>query len=146
MNLRTFNMELSEQRRNKIVQYIIDLYKNGIIDKDGKFTDIGAKKQEEFTGAWFIYCIAGEEPVGKYVEENNLEKLRGLAGSVWLLFDKDRCSWNWLFILAVDSVINNDAKLEAVLNLNREMYGLKNKTSLEKAADLLDDSDEFEDI
>ena len=146
MNLRTFNMELSEQRRNKIVQYIIDLYKNGIIDKVGKFTDLGDDKQKEFTGTSFIYCIAGEEPVGKYVEENNLEKLRGLAGSVWLLFDKDRCSWNWLFILAVDSVINNDAKLEAVLNLNREMYGLKNKTSLEKAADLLDDSDEFEDI
>ncbi|MBO7694273.1 MAG: hypothetical protein J6T10_16770 [Methanobrevibacter sp.] len=139
-------MQLSEQQRNKIAQYIIDLYKNGIIDKDGKFTNLGDEKQKEFTGTSFLYCVAGEEPVGKYVEENNLEKLRSLAGSIWLLFDKDRSSWNWLFILAVDSVVNNDAKLEAVLNLNREMYGLKNKTSLEKAAELLDDSNEFEDI
>ena len=139
-------MQLLEPQRNKIAQYIIDLYKNGIIDKLGKFTYIGDDKQKEFANSSFIYCVAGEEPVGKYVEENNLEKLRGLAGSVWLLVDKDRSSWNWLFILVVDGVINNDAKLEAVLNLNREMYGLKNKSSLEKAAELLDDSNEFEDI
>lgn len=139
-------MQLLEPQRNKIAQYIIDLYKNGIIDKLGKFTYIGNDKQKEFANNSFIYCVAGEEPVGKYVEENNLEKLRGLAGSVWLLIDKDRSSWNWLFVLLADSVINNDNKLETILNLNREMYGLKNKSSLEKAAELLDDSNEFEDI
>jgi len=139
-------MQLSEQQRQKIIQYIIDLYKNGMIDKNGKFTDLGNEKQNEFTGTSFIYCVVGEEPVGKFVEENNTAELRRLTSSIWLLFDKDRCSWNWLFILIVDSKINNDAKFEAILNLNREMYGLKNKTSLEKAAELLDDSDEFEDI
>lgn len=139
-------MQLLEPQRNKIAQYIIDLYKNGIIDKMGKFTYIGDDKQKEFANNSFLYCVAGEEPVGKYVEENNIEKLRGLAGSVWVLLDKDCSSWNWLFIPIVDGVINNDAKLDAVLNLNREMYGLKHKSSLEKAAELLDDSNEFEDI
>lgn len=139
-------MQLLEPQRNKIAQYIIDLYKNGIIDKTGKFTYLGNDKQKEFANNSFLYCVAGEEPVGKYVEENNMAKLRGLAGSIWILLDKDRSSWNWLFIPIADSVINNDDKLDVVLNLNREMYGLKNKSSLEKAAELLDDSNEFEDI
>lgn len=140
-------MELSEQQRNKLVHYIIDLYKNGIIDKDGKFTDLGYKKQTEFCGGSFIYCLANDEPVGKFIEENNMAELDRISNSVWLLFNKERCSWNWLFILLSNNHITDNAKFEEVLALNRKMYGIEiAKTSLEKAADLLDDNNEFEDI
>ncbi len=140
-------MQLSEQQKDKLVQYIIDLYKNGLIDNVGKFTDLGDNKQKEFVGRSFIYCLAGEPQIGKAIEENNLAEVRRQVNSIWLLFDKDNCSWNWLFILLVDSVINNNDKFEAILALNRKMFGIEtNKTSLEKAAELLDDSDEFEDI
>lgn len=140
-------MQLSDQQKDKLVQYIVDLYKNGLIDNVGKFTDLGDNKQKEFTGRSFIYCLAGEPQIGNAIEENNLAEVRRQVNSIWLLFDKDNCSWNWLFILLVDSVINNNDKFEAILALNRKMFGIEsNKSSLEKAAELLDDSDEFEDI
>ena len=140
-------MQLSEQQRYKIVQFIIDLYKNGIIDDDGKFTELGKQKQEEFGSSRFMYCLAGDPNVKKYVEENNIAELYNYSSSIWLLFDKNRCSWNWLFLLIGNTYINNNDKFEEVLALNRKMYGIeKTKTSLEKAAELLDDSNEFEDI
>jgi len=139
-------MQLSEEQRYKIVQFIIDLYKNGMIANNGEFTELAKQKQEDFGSSRFKYCVAGDVPIGRYIEENNMSELLKRTSSLWTLYDKDRCAWNWLFLLLTDTYINNDAKFEEVLNLNREMYGLKNKTSLEKAADLLDDSDEFEDI
>lgn len=140
-------MELSEQQKNKLVQYIIDLYKNGIIDKDGKFTDLGNEKQNEFCGGSFTYCLVNDEPVGKFIEENNIAELDRISSSIWVLFNKERCSWDWLFRLLFNNHITNNAKFEEVLALNRKLYGIEiAKTSLEKAAELLDDSDEFEDI
>lgn len=140
-------MQLSEQQRYKLVQYIIDLYKNGMIDGDGKFTKLGTEKQNEFTGAWFIYCVSGDPDIKKYVEENNIAELYNYSSSIWMLFSKERCSWNWLFLLIGNGHITDDAKFEEVLALNRKMFGIEiPKTSLEKAAELLDDSNEFEDI
>ena len=140
-------MELSEQQRYELVQFIIDLYKNGIIDTTGKFTDLGQQKQEEFGSSRFLYCIGCDPDIKKYIEENNIAELYDCSTSIWMLFNKERCSWNWLFLLIRNNHITDNDKFEEVLALNREMYGIeKSKTSLEKAADLLDDSDEFEDI
>lgn len=140
-------MQLLEPQRYKIVQYIIDLYKNGIIDKDGKFTDLGYEKQTEFCGGCFVYCLSNDEPVGKFIEENNMAELDRISISIWVLFNKERCSWNWLYILLSNNHITDNAKFEEVLALNRKMYGIEiAKTSLEKAAELLDDTNEFEDI
>ena len=140
-------MELSEQQRYKLVQYIIDLYKNGIIDKDGKFTDLGYEKQTKFCDGCFVYCLSNDEPVGKFIEENNKAELDRISTSIWVLFNKERCSWNWLYILLSNNHITDNAKFEEVLALNRKMYGIEiAKTSLEKAAELLDDTNEFDDI
>lgn len=140
-------MQLSEEQRYKIVQFIIDLYKNEMIANNGEFTERAKQKQEDFGSSRFKYCVAGDVPIGRYIEENNMTELLKCTSSLWTLYDKDRCAWNWLFLLLTDTYINNDAKFEEVLALNRKLYGIeKTKTSLEKAADLLDDSDEFEDI
>lgn len=139
-------MKLSEQQKYELVQYIIDLYKNGIIDKNGKYTSLGNQKQDEAGSTTFLYCVSGEPPLDKYIEENNMVELLKYATSIWILFDKERCSWGWLFQLLNNNHINNNDKFEEILALNRKMYGIDRvKTSLEKAAELLAD-DEFEDI
>lgn len=140
-------MKLSEQQKYELVQFIIDLYKNGIINNNGEFTELGKQRQEDFGSSRFKYCLAGTPNVKKYVEENDTTELLRYASSIWTLYDKDRCAWNWLFLLLTETYINNNEKFEEVLALNRKLYGIeKTKSSLEKAADLLDDTDEFEDI
>lgn len=152
-------MELTDNQINMLIDFVIDMYNNGLIQRDGKFASKSARFQYDFNT---IHRIGGSKTYTNFLWHpnlgvqawedarkfpgNNLNYIKNFIkeGEIWLAgIIGDKIEWHYLNNFP--SNIINDNFIINVIKLNKEIYNLQTKSELEKAADLLAD-DEFDDI
>lgn len=152
-------VELTDRQINMLIDFVIDMYNNGIIKSDGKFTHKSAKFQFDFntvhhiggskTYSYFLWHpnlgVQDWEDARKFPGDNlNYIKNYIKEGDIWLAaIVNDKIEWHYLNNFP-DNVVNDNFIINAI-KMNKELYNLPTKTELEKAAELLAD-DEFDDI
>jgi len=157
-------MQLTDKQTDIIIDFTILLYNNGLITSSGKFTRKAKDLQREFNRAhelgsndfhnYFFHALRFELEVNHWqniINTNNINKLTYIRnflkdGYIWLAAkmqsQTDSYDWHWAGLYN----IRNDDVFKEILNVNRKIYKLPSQDSLERAAELLADNEEFDDI
>lgn len=152
-------MELTDKQINMLIDFVIDMYNNGLVQRDGKFAHKAAKFQYDFNT---IHRISGSKIYTNFLWHPNLglqywedaikfpgDNLNYIKnymkeGDIWLAgIIGDNIEWHYLYNFPNNNI--NDNFIINAIKLNKEIYNLSTQSELERAADLLAD-DEFDDI